>query len=134
MNNAEQKFYDEYLPKIRLYSKPTEAQKLIIQLSDIENRNKEEEKQLTILINAERQAQKLKEAKQAANNLLNEQKKKARQEETRKKIIWGAALKTASKKNLDIAKVMKYLYAQGFVADKDKEVVKDDYDNININN
>lgn len=131
------KNYSEYLSelieKYSTYSSPTEAQKLIILLGSKTDRTTDEDKRLKILVNAERTHQQASEARQKARDVLNADKNEKRKIETRKKIIWGAALKTAATDNPKMAQIMVKLYEGGYIADKDKNAVLDDYNTAKSN-
>lgn len=125
------KNYSEYLSelieKYSTYSSPTDAQKLIILLGSKTDRTTDEDKKLKIFVNAERKHQQASEARQKARDVLNADKNEKRKIETRKKIVWGAALKTAAQDNADIAELALLLFEKDYIADKDKEAVIDDY-------
>lgn len=71
--------------RFKSYKSPTDAQRLIVMLGDKDNRNDDENKQLGVLLKAEKQAERLTKARNEARDVLkkiNDAKNKA---ETRKK-------------------------------------------------
>lgn len=117
----------ELVEKLKTYTSPTDAQKLIILLNAKSDITNDEKKNLKILVNAERKLEQLNKARQAARDVLKADQTASRKIETRKKILWGAALQTAAKENPNIAKLAVYLYENNYIADKDKNAVLDDY-------
>lgn len=112
--------------RFKAYKSPTDAQRLIVMLGDKDNRNDDENKQLGVLLKAEKQAERLTKARNEARDVLkkiNDDKNKA---ETRKKIIWGGALRKAANDNETLRKNMDWLFHNGYISDRDKDVVRDD--------
>lgn len=130
------KNYNDYLKelieKYSVYSSPTDAQKQIISLGTKNDRTEEEEKKLKIFVNAERQHTRLNAARQKARDVLNADKNEKRKIETRKKIIWGSALKIAAIDNPEMAQMMVKLFDDGHISDRDKDAVLDDYNAFKI--
>lgn len=126
MATLDENYISELVEKYQAYKSPNDTQKLIVMLGS-KNRTEEEDKKLKILVNAEKKLAQLVKARQAARDVLNKDKSDKRKIETRKKIIWGSALKTAAQDNADIAKLAVYLFEEGYISDKDKDAVIDDY-------
>src|SRR5699024_12650572 len=61
-----------------------------------------------------------------ARKLMKTVKEAERKADTRKKVIWGAALKKAAEEDPQKAQVMLDLFNEGFISDKDKDAVKND--------
>lgn len=118
------------LTRFRGFKSPNDTQKLIIALGEKPNRSIEDNKKLAVLLKAEKKAAELLKARAATNRIINAEKIEARKTETRKKVIWGAALITASKNDPEIAQMMRKLFVGGYVSDRDKDAVKDDFDAI----
>jgi hypothetical protein len=131
MANIDTEYLDLLIARFRGYRSPNETQRLIILLGSKLDRSNEDNKKLSILLKAEKAADKLMKARTATNKIMNAEKTAARKLDVRKKIIWGAALKTASETNPYFADLMKKLYNEGFVSDKDKDAVKEDYNALN---
>ena len=126
MSTLDENYISELVEKYRAYKSPNDTQKLIVMLGS-KNRTDEEEKKLKILVNAEKKLAQLVKARQAARDVLNKDKSDKAKIETRKKIIWGSALKSAAQNNADIAKLAVSLFEEGYISDKDKNAVIDDY-------
>lgn len=128
MANIDTNYLDLLVTRFKGYKSPNDTQLLIIALGDKIERSDDDDKKLTVLLKAEKKADELMKARAATQKLLNAEKTAAKKADVRKKIIWGAALKTASKKDAQIAQIMRKLYDDGFVAKKDKEAVTADYE------
>lgn len=126
MSTLDENYISELVEKYQAYKSPSDTQKLIVMLGS-KNRTDEEDKKLKILVNAEKKLAQLVKARQAARDVLNKDKSDKAKIETRKKILWGSALKSAAQDNADIAKLAVYLFDNGYIADKDKDAVIDDY-------
>ena len=70
-------------------------------------------------------------ARAATQRIMNAEKTAARKLETRKKVIWGSALKTASKDSSQIAQLMQKLFNEGYVSKSDQDIVRDDLTHSN---
>lgn len=128
MANIDANYLELLVTRFKGYKSPNDTQLLIIALGDKIERSDDDDKKLTVLLKAEKKADELMKARAATQKLLNAEKTAAKKADVRKKIIWGAALKTASKKDAQIAQIMRKLYDGGFVAEKDKEAVTADYE------
>lgn len=126
MSTLDENYISELVEKYRAYKSPNDTQKLIVMLGS-KNRTDEEDKKLKILVNAEKKLAQLVKARQAARDVLNKDKSDKAKIETRKKIIWGSALKSAAQNNADIAKLAVSLFDEGYISDNDKNAVIDDY-------
>ena len=82
----------------------------------------------------EKKADELVKARAATQRIMNAEKTAARKLDTRKKVIWGAALKAGAKNDAQIAQLMRKLYNEGYVAEKDKHAVRADYDALTASN
>lgn len=130
------KYISELVEKYSAYKSPNDTQKLLVSLGSKDSRTEEENKTLKVLVNAEKKLEQLNKARQAARDVLNVDKIAKRKADSRRKIIWGAALITAAQNNPQIAQMMVKLYDGGYIADKDKGSVIDDYNALKstINN
>lgn len=128
MANIDTVYLEQLVRRFRGYKSPNDTQRLIILLGSKLDRSDEDNKKLSILLKAEKAAEKLIKARAATNKIINAEKTAARKLETRKKVIWGAALKTAAKNDAQIAQMMRKLYNEGYVAEKDRGAVRADYD------
>lgn len=134
MTNIDTVYLEQLVRRFRGYKSPNDTQRLIILLGSKSERTDEDNKKLSILLKAEKAADKLIKARAATNKIINAEKTAARKLETRKKVIWGAALKTAAKNDAQIAQMMRKLYNEGYVSDKDKNAVRDDLEALTTSN
>ena len=134
MANIDTVYLEQLVRRFRGYKSPNDTQRLIILLGSKSERTDEDNKKLSILLKAEKAADKLIKARAATNKIINAEKTAARKLETRKKVIWGAALKTAAKNDAQIAQMMQKLYNEGYVAEKDKSAVRDDLEALTTSN
>lgn len=132
MNDKETAYLNKLIDRFSNFKSPNETQKLIVALGNKTNRSDDENKKLNVLMKAEKKADELHEARQKARQLLQAEQTAERKKETRKKIIWGGALKTAAENNIQLEEVMQMLYDKGFISDRDRSAVQDDYDNLKI--
>lgn len=126
MNKKELAFLETMLPRIRAYKKPSHEQQQIIALCRINQRTEIQDKQLTTLVQVQIKAQELRDARRKASAIDKEKKDIERKKETRRKIVWGSALKTASENDPQIKQLMRRLFNDGYISDKDKELVQSD--------
>lgn len=131
MANIDTDYLNSLVTRFKAYKRPNDTQRLIIALGELQERSDDDNKKLSILIRAEKKADELAKARAATQRIMNAEKTAARKLDVRKKIIWGAALKTASETSPYFADLMKKLYNEGFISDKDKDAVKDDYNVLN---
>ena len=128
MANIDTEYLNSLVTRFRAYKSPNDTQKLIVALGSKSERSDDDDKKLSVLLRAEKKADELVKARAATQRIMNAEKTAARKLETRKKVIWGAALKTAAKNDAQIAQMMQKLYNEGYVAEKDKGAVRADYD------
>lgn len=129
MANIDTVYLEKLVTRFRGYKSPNDTQKLIIALGEKQERSDDDNKKLAVLMRAEKKSAELMKARAATNLIINAEKAEARKLETRKKVIWGAALKTASRDNPDVAQLMLTLFSK-YVSDKDKSVIKADIEAI----
>lgn len=129
MANIDTVYLDSLVTRFRGYKSPNDTQKLIIALGEKQERSDDDNKKLAVLMRAEKKSAELMKARAATNLIINAEKAEARKLETRKKVIWGAALKTASRDNPAAAQLMLTLFSK-YVSDKDKSVIKADIEAI----
>lgn len=122
------------ITRFKGYKSPNDTQRLIVALGEKLERSEEDNKKLSILLKAEKAAEKLIKARAATNKIMNAEKTAARKLDVRKKIIWGAALKTASTEHPEIAQIMSRLFNEGYVAKKDEDAVRDDFEALTVPN
>lgn len=131
MANIDTEYLNSLVTRFKAYKKPNDTQKLIIALGSKSERSDDDDKKLTVLLRAEKKADELMKARAATQRIMNAEKTAARKLETRKKVIWGSALKTASKDSSQIAQLMQKLFNEGYVSKSDQDIVRDDLTHSN---
>lgn len=130
MANIDTDYLNVLLERFKNYKKPSDTRLLLIALGEKKQRSDDDNKKLAILLKAEKKLDELTKARGATQRLLNSEKTAERKLQTRKKVIWGSALKTASKEHPDIAQLMLRLFDSNYVSDRDKDAVKADYEAV----
>lgn len=131
MANIDTDYLNSLVTRFKAYKKPNDTQKLIIALGSKSERSDDDDKKLTVLLRAEKKSDELMKARAATQRIMNAEKTAARKLETRKKVIWGSALKTASKDSSQIAQLMQKLFNEGYVSKSDQDIVRDDLTHSN---
>lgn len=134
MANIDTDYLYSLVTRFKSYKKPNDTQKLIITLGELQERSDDDDRKLSVLLRAEKKADDLVKARAATQRIINAEKTAARKLATRKKVIWGAALKTASKDNPNILSLMNVLVKEGYISESDLKVVKDDLISSNDGN
>ena len=134
MANIDTDYLNSLVTRFKSYKRPNDTQRLIIALGELQERSDDDNKKLSILIRAEKKADELAKARAATSRIMNAEKTAARKLETRKKVIWGAALKAAAKNNPGIAQLMSRLFNDGYIAEKDKKAVRADLEALTASN
>ncbi|MBD7948750.1 hypothetical protein [Psychrobacter communis] len=134
MANIDTDYLNSLVTRFKAYKKPNDTQKLIIALGELQERSDDDDKKLSVLLRAEKKADELVKARAATQRIMNAEKAAARKLDTRKKVIWGAALKAGAKNDAQIAQLMRKLYNEGYVAEKDKDAVRADYKALTTSN
>lgn len=120
----------EYLSKLvnrfKGYNSPTDTQKLLVMLAEKTNRDNKDNKKLAIIMKAEKKAERLFKSRNAEREVVDKIKADERKAKTRSGIIWGSALKTAANDYEQIANTMTWLFDNGYISERDKEVVRAD--------
>ena len=130
MATIDNEYLDDLVKRFKGYKSPNDTQRLIIMLGEKDNRSDDDNRKLAVLLKAEKKADQLAKARADARRMVDAEKAKERKAETRRKVIWGGALKTASKNDPQIAEVMRKLFNDGYISDRDKDAVRDDYKDI----
>jgi len=128
MSNLDLDYLGKLVNRFKGYNSPTDTQKLLVMLAEKTSRDDKDNKKLAILIRAEKQAEKLIKARNEARDVVSKVNEEKRKQDTRKKIIWGSALKKASENEPHVAKLASWLYTNGYIAEKDKDAVRADYE------
>ena len=121
-------YLESLIMRFKAFNKPTEAQQLIVSLGVKQGRSDDDDKKLAVLMRAEKKAEELAQARNAARKMLDDVKGAERKARTRRQIIWGAALLKAAQDEPHMARLASLLFDDGYIAEKDKDAVKADYD------
>lgn len=130
MTRIDTDYLDDLVKRFKGFKSPSDTQKLIILLGEKLNRCDDDNRKLSVLLNAERKADQLAKARADARRLVDAEKSKARKAETRRKIIWQSAFETMASNDERIDHFLRQLkiraFNEGYVSDRDKDVVKAD--------
>lgn len=128
MNNSDLEYLDKLVTRFKGYKSPTDTQILLMALGEKINRNAQDDKDLKVLLTAEKKAEELFKARTAARKLMNTAKDAERKHEARVKIVRASILALEAKANKDpmMAQVMVKLSNSEFASEKDKQLLKDD--------
>ena len=123
-------YLDDLVKRFKRFKSPNDTQQLIIILGEKDNRSEDDNRKLAVLMKAERKADQLAKARADARRLIDADKAKARKAEVRRKLIWMSALEkmadTDQEANHRLRMLMQDAFNEGFVSDRDKDVVRDD--------
>ena len=132
MTGTDNNYLDDLVKRLKSDKSPTDSQRLIIILSEKDNRSDDDNHKLALLINIEQKADELANAIAVAQPLINAEKESQREAATKREIIWLKAIERASQQDQEINALMgelkRKIYDRGYVSDEDKEVVKTDYE------
>lgn len=130
MANINTDYLDDLVKRFKGFKSPNDTQQLIIILGEKDNRSEDDNRKLAVLMKAERKADQLAKARADARRLIDADKAKARKAEVRRKLIWMSALEkmadTDQEANHRLRMLMQDAFNEGFVSDRDKDVVRDD--------
>ncbi len=123
-------YLDDLVKRFKGFKSPNDTQQLIIILGEKDNRSEDDNRKLAVLMKAERKADQLAKARADARRLIDADKAKARKAEVRRKLIWMSALEkmadTDQEANHRLRMLMQDAFNEGFVSDRDKDIVRDD--------
>ena len=123
-------YLDDLVKRFKSFKSPNDTQQLIIILGEKDNRSEDDNRKLAVLMKAERKADQLAKARADARRMIDADKAKARKAEVRRKLIWFSALEkmadTDQEANHRLRMLMQDAFNEGFVSDRDKDVVRDD--------
>ena len=128
MMRIDTEYLESLIRRFEGFSSPTDAQQLIIALGRKQGRSDDDNKKLAVLMRAEKKAEELAVARAKARKMLDDAKGVERKARTRRQIIWGAALLKASQDETYIARLAATLFDDGYIAEKDKDAVRADYE------
>ena len=121
-------YLDSLVERFEGFSSPTDAQKLIIALGRKQERSDDDNKKLNVLMRAEKKSEELAKARAKARKMLDDVKSAERTARTRRQIIGGSALLKAAQDEPQIARLASWLFDKGYIAEKDKNAVRADYE------
>lgn len=121
-------YLDSLVNRFKAFNKPTDAQQLIIKLGRKQGRTADDDKKLAVLMRAEKKADELAQARAKTRKMLDSVKGEERKKRTRRQIIWGSALLKAAQDEPQMARLALWLFDEGYIAEKDKDAVRADYD------
>ena len=123
-------YLDDLVKRFKGFKSPNDTQQLIIILGEKDNRSEDDNRKLAVLMKAERKADQLAKARADARRMIDADKAKARKAEVRRKLIWMSALEkmadTDQEANHRLRMLMQDAFNEGFVSDRDKDIVRDD--------
>nr|WP_181716928.1 hypothetical protein [Psychrobacter sp.]QJS05441.1 mobilization protein, MobC [Psychrobacter sp.] len=123
-------YLDDLVKRFKGFKSPNDTQQLIIILGEKDHRSEDDNRKLAVLMKAERKADQLAKARADARRMIDADKEKARKAEVRRKLIWFSALEkmadTDQEANHRLRMLMQEAFTEGFVSDRDKDVVRDD--------
>lgn len=127
LNDSENVYFEELAKKYKAYSKPTDVQKLLVAFYDKADKTKEDFKKIKALLKAEKQAQIHFENQQAIEELIKKEKDAERKKLEHKKFTLGGGLLKAvsagaSFNNVRYIDVLRDMFRQGFLTDKEKQL------------
>ena len=128
MMSIDTAYLELIVSRFEAFSSPTDAQQLIITLGRKKDRSDDDNKKLSVLMRAEKKADELAKARAKARKMLDDVKGAERKARTRRQIIWGAALLKAAQDEPQMARLASWLFDEGYIAEKDKDAVKADYE------
>lgn len=133
MTSMDKKYLDNLIEGFKDDDSPTDSQRLIIILSEKDNRSDDDNRKLALLIEVEQKADELADAIANAQPLIDAEKESQREaHDTKRKMIWVNAMEAASKQDQEINALMgelrRKVYDRGYVSDEDKEAIKADYE------
>lgn len=132
-NYLDENYLDSLVKRLKGNKSPTDSQRLIIILSEKDNRSDDDNHKLALLVNVEQKADELAQAVATAQSLIDAEKESQLEaEDNKRKIIWADAMETASRQDQEISALMgelrRKVYDRGYVSDQDKEAIKADYE------
>lgn len=122
LNDKDNTFLQELVTKYKTYSKPTDNQKLLIAMYDLENKNDDDFKKLQALLKAERKAEAHFNAQKKIKDLLKADKEKERKAlEHNKFLLGGWVWSELVEKNPQIMQLVMQAIQNGKVKAYDKD-------------
>ena len=132
MTDTDNDYLDDLVKRLKRDKSPSDSQRLIIILSEKDNRSDDDNNKLALLINIEQKAAELAKAIAFAQPLIDAEKQSQREAATKREMVWLKAIEKASQQDQEVKALMgelkRKIYDRGYVSEDDKEVVKTDYE------
>ena len=130
MATVDDEYLENLVKRFKAFKSPNDTQKLIILLGEKDNRSDDDNRKLSVFLNAEKKAEQLAKARADARRLIDAEKSKTKKIETRRKIIWMSAIEKMASEDDKSAHMLQQLrvkaFHEGYVSDRDKDAVKTD--------
>lgn len=129
MASINEDYLDDLVKRFKGFKSPNDTQTLIILLGEKDNRNDDDNRKLSVLLNAEKKADQLVKARADARRLIDAEKGKERKARTRCMMILASAVESAIKQDSEVERLMRQVMQKvndgDYISDRDNEVVKD---------
>lgn len=127
MASINEDYLDDLVKRFKGFKSPNDTQQLIILLGEKDNRNDDDNRKLSVLLNAEKKADQLVKARADARRLIDADKAKARKTQSRCKIILQSAFEAMAAENHETKRILNDLTRkaldENYVSDRDKDVI-----------
>ena len=132
MKKNDEDYLEKLASRLTGYSSPTDAQQLILTLYNkgTDSRTSDDNRILATLLRAEKQSEKLALARADARAVIDAEKRNPKRLDNQKKIIWGATFRKFAENDENALNVMQAIWMSGYINEKDKELLSDDYESI----
>lgn len=121
-------YLESLVKRLSGFKSPTDTQKLILELAKLgDARSSDDNRVLATLIRAEKQSDKLAQARAEARTVLDAKKRAEKRADNQRKIIWGATLRQGAKTDALLLSAVQKLWADGYISDDDKKLLQADY-------
>ncbi|ALF60945.1 hypothetical protein [Psychrobacter urativorans] len=127
MASINEDYLDDLVKRFKGFKSPNDTQKLIILLGEKDNRSSDDNRKLSVLLNAEKKADQLVKARGDARRLIDAEKSKARKTQSRCKIILQSAFEKMAAENHESKRALSELTRkaldENYVSDRDKDII-----------
>ena len=127
MATVNEDYLDNLVKRFKGFKSPNDTQKLIILLGEKDNRSDDDNRKLSVLLNAEKKADQLAKARADARRLIDADKAQARKTQSRCKIILQSAFEAMAAKSHETERILNNLTQkaidENYVSDRDKDII-----------
>lgn len=127
MAAIDNEYLDKLVKRFKGFKSPTDTQKLIILMGEKDNRSDDDNRKLSVFLNAEKKAEQLAKARADARRLIDADKAKARKTQSRCKIILQSAFEAMAAENHETKRILNNLTQKAldgnYVSNRDKDVI-----------